>query len=123
MHFQMGLHREAATFPYSGDWAGDMSEQIEANQESEEGELFRLLVENVLDYAIFVVDPKRHVLSWSKGAERLLRYTEKEIIGKQCDCFFTPEDVQRGVPQQELEQALATGRGDDDRWHVRKDGS
>jgi PAS domain S-box-containing protein len=85
--------------------------------------MFRLLAENVRDYAIFVVDPRRHVLSWSKGAERLLGFSEGEILGQQCDCFFTPEDAGRGVPQRELEQALATGRGEDDRWHVRKDGS
>ena len=88
-----------------------------------EGEMFRLLAENVLDYALFIVDPHRHVLSWSKGAERLLGFTEQEIVGRRCDCFFTPEDVQAGVPQKELEQALRTGRGDDDRWHVRKDGT
>ena len=88
-----------------------------------EAELFRLLVENVKDYAIFVVDSDRHVLSWSKGAERLLGFTEQEIIGQQCDSFFTPEDARNGVPQKELEQALLTGRGEDDRWHMRKDGS
>src|SRR4051812_15999813 len=88
-----------------------------------EAEMFRLLAENVRDYAIFVVDPHRHVLSWSKGAERLLGFAEEEISGKQCDSFFTPEDVERGVPQRELDQALATGRGKDDRWHMRKDGS
>src|ERR1700738_2167222 len=86
-----------------------MDEQGRADRAAWEGEMFRL--------------PAEHVLSWSKGAERLLGFTEEEIVGKQCDCFFTPEDVQRGVPQKELEQALATGRGEDDRWHMRKDGS
>ncbi len=85
--------------------------------------MFRLLAENVLDYAIFVVDPHRHILSWSKGAEHLLGFTEAEILGRQCDCFFTPEDVRAGVPQRELDEALRTGRGDDDRWHQRKDGT
>src|SRR3954454_24970401 len=88
-----------------------------------EGEMFRLLAENVRDYAIFVVDPHRHVLSWSKGAERLLGFAEAEIIGQKCDLFFTPEDVQAGEPQRELDGALAAGRGDDDRWHLRKDGT
>ncbi len=88
-----------------------------------EGEMFRLLAENVKDYALFVVDPHRHVLSWSKGAERLLGFTEAEIVGRPCDCFFTPEDVREGVPQKELEQALLTGRGEGDRWHLKKDGS
>ena len=88
-----------------------------------EAEMFRLLAENVRDYAIFLVDPTRHVLSWSKGAERLLGFTEAEIVGRRCDAFFTPEDVAAGVPQQELDEALRSGRGEDDRWHLRKDGS
>ncbi len=85
--------------------------------------MFRLVAENVKDYALFIVDPHRRVLSWSKGAERLLGFSEQEIVGQRCDRFFTPEDVQNGVPQEELDEALRTGRGDDDRWHVRKDGS
>ena len=85
--------------------------------------MFRLLAENVRDYAIFIVDAGRHILSWSKGAERLLGFSEEEIVDQRCDLFFTPEDVRNGVPQEELEQALATGRGEDDRWHMRKDGS
>ncbi len=91
-------------------------------KESEE-ELFRLLVENIADYAIFVVDVERRVLSWNGGAERLLGYAEREIIGQSADVVFTPEDRQAGVPEREVAEALAAGRGDDDRWHVRKDGS
>ncbi|HJT76464.1 MAG TPA: PAS domain S-box protein, partial [Gemmataceae bacterium] len=87
-----------------------------------EGRMFRLLAENVQDYALFVVDPARHVLSWSSGAERLLGFTAAEILGRPCDCFFTPEDVRRGAPQEELEQALHTGRCAGDRWHRKKDG-
>jgi len=100
-----------------------MGEQGQADRAAWEGEMFRLLAENVLDYAIFIVGPDRHVRSWSKGAERLLGFTEGEIVGRKCDLFFTPEDVRDGVPQRELDDALTTGRGDDDRWHVRKDGS
>jgi len=87
-----------------------------------EGELFRLLVENVRDYAIFVVDPQGRVQTWNLGAERLLGYRDDEIIGRSADIFFTPEDRRAGVPQSEMRQALEAGRGDDDRWHVRKDG-
>ncbi|HEV7279614.1 MAG TPA: PAS domain S-box protein [Pirellulaceae bacterium] len=86
-------------------------------------ELFRLLVENVLDYAIFVVDPQGRVRTWSDGAERLLGYAEQEILGETADVLFTAEDVRDGVPGREREQALAAGRGDDNRWLVRKDGS
>jgi PAS domain S-box-containing protein len=100
-----------------------MAEQRRRESEAWQGEMFRLLAENVLDYAVFIVDADRRILSWGKGAERLLGFSEQEIVGRQCDVFFTPEDVRRGVPQTELDEALATGRGDDDRWHVRKDGS
>jgi PAS domain S-box-containing protein len=99
-----------------------MAEQARRDQAAWEGQMFRLLAENVTDYAIFVVSPDRRVLSWSPGAERLLGFTEEEIVGQPCDRFFTPEDVRDGVPQRELDQALRTGRGEDDRWHVRKDG-
>ncbi len=94
-----------------------------AGQTSWEGEMFRLLVDNARDYAIFLMDGQRRVLSWSRGAERLLGYTDVEILGRPADLFFTPEDRRLGVPEQELRRALATGRGEDERWHVRKDGS
>ncbi|MDI1432455.1 hybrid sensor histidine kinase/response regulator [Polyangium sorediatum] len=85
--------------------------------------MFRLFAENVLDYALFITDPDGVVLSWSKGAERLLGYREDEVLGRSSDLFFTPEDVRSGKPQHERDEALASGRGDDDRWHVRKDGT
>jgi PAS domain S-box-containing protein len=88
-----------------------------------EGEMFRLLAENVKDYAIFIMDGARHVLIWTKGAQRLLGYEEAEIVGRPSDLFFTAEDVQAGIPEEEVQRALTTGRGEDDRWHVRKDGS
>ncbi len=100
-----------------------MTEQGRTDRAVWEGQMFRLLAENVQDYALFIVDPQRHVLSWSKGAERLLGFSTAEIVGQKCDCFFTPEDVREGVPQREQDEALATGRSDNDRWHVRKDGS
>jgi PAS domain S-box-containing protein len=95
----------------------------QAQQDHREGELFRLLAENIKDYAIFALDVEGRVVSWSKGAQRLLGYAEDEVVGQTTDRFFTPEDRQRGVPESELRQALDTGRGEDDRWHVRKDGS
>jgi len=92
-------------------------------RQATEAELFRLLVENVKDYAIFVVDPEGLVRSWNPGAERLLGYSEGEIIGQPAALFFTPEDVQGGVPRREMGKAVKTGCGEDERWHVRKDGS
>ena len=88
-----------------------------------EGEQFRLLVENVKDYAIFVLDTGGHVQTWSLGGERLLGYTEAEILGAPFSRFFTDADIANDEPRKELEGALRTGRGLDDRWHVRKDGT
>jgi PAS domain S-box-containing protein len=89
----------------------------------DESKLFRLLAKNVKDYAIFVVDVEGRVQTWSEGSERLLGFSEQEIIGRPCELFFSADDVRQGVPRQERDQALATGRGEDDRWHVRKDGT
>ncbi len=100
-----------------------MNEHQQTIREATEGELFRLLVENVKDYAIFVVDPGGRIRSWNPGAERLLGYSEREIIGAPIARFFLPEDVRDGVPLREIKNAMASVRGEADRWHVRKDGS
>ncbi len=88
-----------------------------------EAEMFRLLAENVRDYALFLLDPQGHVLRWSGSAQRLLGYTQAEIVGQPCDGLFTPEDVHEGVPQREREQALAAGRIEEERWYRRRDGT
>ncbi|MCE9566340.1 MAG: PAS domain S-box protein [Planctomycetes bacterium] len=100
-----------------------MAEHLLTSQEATEGELFRLLVENVQDYAIFVTDPEGRVRSWNPGAERLLGYSEGEVVGQPAALFFTSEDIQGGVPQREMAKAVETGCDEDARWHVRKDGS
>lgn len=89
----------------------------------QEAELFRLLVENVKDYAIFLIDLEGRVRSWNDGAARLLGYQEAEILGQPFELFFTPEDCRNEAPMKELAQARTEGRSDDDRWHMRKDGS
>ncbi|MEO6744625.1 MAG: PAS domain S-box protein [Caldimonas sp.] len=88
-----------------------------------DGDLFRLLVSHLTDCAMFVVDRNGVVQGWNVGAEQLFGYVESEIIGRSLERFFTPEDVEAGVPQQEMKDALHTGIGPDDRWHLRKDGS
>jgi two-component system CheB/CheR fusion protein len=88
-----------------------------------EAELFRLLVENTRDYAVFAIDLGGRVLTWNPGAERVLGYAEGEILGQSSFVTFTPEDRRRGIPEQELQTALRDGRAGDDRWHVRKDGT
>jgi two-component system, chemotaxis family, CheB/CheR fusion protein len=86
-------------------------------------ERLRLLIDSVKDYAIFTIDPDGQVASWNAGAQRVFGYTEREIVGQPADTLFTPEDRERGVPQQELELARTEGRAEDERWHVRKDGT
>lgn len=84
---------------------------------------FELLVRSVVDYAIYMLDQKGHVISWNGGAERIKGYSESEIIGRHYACFFTPEDQQGGLPHRALASALANGRHEDEGWRVRKDGS
>jgi PAS domain S-box-containing protein len=84
---------------------------------------FRLLVESVRDYAIFMLDPGGHVLTWNAGAERFKGYKANEIIGQHFSRFYPPEALARGLPEHELQVAGATGTFEDEGWRVRKDGS
>jgi PAS domain S-box-containing protein len=86
-------------------------------------DLYRKAIEDVRDYAIFMMDTNGLITNWNAGAEQILGYTEPEIIGKNGGKFFTPEDRNKGVPEQEMATAAATGRAEDERWHLRKDGS
>src|SRR5579863_2142395 len=86
-------------------------------------ERFRLLVESVEDYAIFMLDPDGIVLTWNRGAERFKGYRAVEIIGQHFSRFYPPEALERGFPAHELEVARANGTFEDEGWRVRKDGS
>jgi two-component system CheB/CheR fusion protein len=86
-------------------------------------EQLRLILENARDYAIVATDLDRRITTWNPGAERLLGYSEGEIIGQLADVVFTPEDRASGAPAREAEQALTAGRASDERWHQRRDGS
>ena len=86
-------------------------------------ERFRLLVESVRDYAIFMLDPTGHVLTWNAGAERFKGYTADEIRGSHFSRFYPPESLARGLPAHELEVAAREGSFEDEGWRVRKDGS
>ena len=86
-------------------------------------ERFRLLVETVKDYAIFLLDPEGRVASWNAGAERIKGYHSEEIIGRHFSCLYLPKDVEAGKPGRELETAAAQGRAESEGWRVRKDGS
>jgi len=86
-------------------------------------ELFRLVAENVEDFAVYVKGLDGHVLSWNPGVGRLLGYSEDEWVGRHISVIFTPEDLIRGELDKEMSTALAEGRSEDQRWHVRSDGS
>jgi PAS domain S-box-containing protein len=86
-------------------------------------DVFRLLVNSIRDYAIFVLDPEGYVLTWNRGAQVLKGYAKEEIIGKHFSQFYLPEAVQSGWPQRELALAKKEGRFTDEGWRVRKDGS
>jgi PAS domain S-box-containing protein len=83
---------------------------------------FRLLVESVRDYAIFMLDPQGHVLTWNTGAERIKGYRADEIIGQHFSRFYPPETAGT-LPRHELEVAAVEGRFEDEGWRLRKDGS
>ncbi|MDF2440344.1 MAG: two-component system, chemotaxis family, CheB/CheR fusion protein [Abditibacteriota bacterium] len=91
-------------------------EQLRQSQER-----FRLLVESVDDYAIFVIDESRRITTWNSGVQRVLGYSEKEWIGQLSDIIFTPEDRATNQPEKEKQTALRDGRALDERWHVRQD--
>ena len=84
---------------------------------------FRLLVEAVRDYAIFMLDPEGRILTWNAGAERIKGYRPEEVIGKHFSIFYPQGDVRSGKPEMELELARREGRCEDEGWRVRKDGS
>jgi PAS domain S-box-containing protein len=86
-------------------------------------ERFRLMVESVKDYAIFMLDPQGHVISWNEGAKRIKGFTAEDIIGRHFSTFYPKEVADRGWPDEELRRAAADGRFEDEGWRVRKDGS
>ncbi len=96
-------------------------EYLEALRLSEER--FRLLVDNVKDYAIFMLDPQGYVVSWNAGAARIKGYTRDEIVGKHFSLFYLPEDAAAGKPARELTIARQLGHVEDEGWRVRKDGT
>lgn len=89
----------------------------------ESEERFRLLVDQVRDYAIFILDAKGNIVSWNQGARRLKGYTADEVLGKHFSIFYTPQDLAKDHPTKELSIAIRDGRYEEEGWRIRKDGS
>ena len=109
-----GARREAASYAGTVGGGGVLAESAG---------LYQLLVETVRDYAIFVLDPTGHVMSWNAGAARLKGYTRDDIVGRHFSTFYPPDALAAGKPEWELEVAAREGRVEDEGWRVRKDGT
>jgi PAS domain S-box-containing protein len=104
--------------------ARDMTEQREAQHALLEAERrFRIMVQGVTDYAIFMLDPEGRVANWNSGAQRIKGYTPEDIVGEHFSRFYTPEERDAGVPDRALETARKVGRYEAEGWRVRKDGT
>jgi PAS domain S-box-containing protein len=101
----------------------DATERTRFEQElGESRERFQLLINGVEDYAIFMVDPTGHVMSWNSGAERIKGYTAEEILGLHVSVFYPPDAVADGLPEHSLKVAREAGRFEGEGWRLRKDG-
>jgi PAS domain S-box-containing protein len=102
----------------------DLTERRRADEQLRESqEQFRLLIQGVTDYAIFMLDREGRVNSWNAGAERIKGYTLDEIVGRHFSTFYTKEEREAGVPTKSLQKAATDGRWETEGWRVRKDGS
>jgi PAS domain S-box-containing protein len=93
----------------------------EALRQSEQQ--YRMLLDGIQDYAVFMIDPQGQIVSWNAGAERIKGYKADEIIGRNFSCFFPPEEVERGRPEEVLRMTAAKGRHEEQGMRVRKDGT
>ena len=115
-------------FPLLENFIAVAFENVTERQQAEQAlrqseERFRLLIQEVQEYAIFNLDPLGNIVSWNNGAERVKGYRAEEIIGKHFSAFYPPEDVADRKPQKILEEAALRGQSEDEGWRVRKDGS
>jgi PAS domain S-box-containing protein len=118
------LHDEMGALVGFAKVTRDVTEQRRETDALRESEArFRLLVETVRDYAIFLLDPEGCVATWNAGAERIKGYDANEIIGRHFSVFYPKERIEEGFPQYELEVAARVGRFEDEGWRIRKDGT
>lgn len=100
-----------------------MKEFTAARPSPQRDDLFRLIAENVRDYAIFAQDADGLILSWNPGVKHILGYEEEEFVGRHVSIIFTPEDIEKGEVEKEMRRAASEGRAENRRWRVCKNGS
>jgi PAS domain S-box-containing protein len=86
------------------------------------GDLMKVLLQNVRDYAIFMIDPTGFIVEWTEGAERITGYSTEEAVGRHLSLFYTPEEIASGQPARELTEAATTGRSERVGWRIVKNG-
>src|SRR3981081_3437897 len=121
-------HRSKKRMPMTKSTEWNTMETISADNQvgaalQTTAEHFRMLVDNMKDYAIIILDTDGRVASWNPGSETILGYRSEEIIGQHFSRFYSIEDVQRGKPEMELKVATAEGRSEDEGWRIKKDGA
>jgi len=109
---------EQAAHATAISFAHDQQESLRRSEEQ-----YRLLVESARDFAIFMLDAEGRIATWNVGAERMMGFTADQIIGQPSAIIFVPEDRESGEAKRELQTAATQGRAEDERWHMRKDGS
>jgi PAS domain S-box-containing protein len=118
------IHGSAGDFLGYAKITRDISEQKRVRDElNASEERFRMLVQGVTDYAIYMLSPEGKVTNWNAGAERIKGYSASEVIGSDFSRFYTDEDRESGMPQLALQTAAQTGKFEKEGWRVRKDGT
>jgi len=118
------IHDEDGTFIGFAKITRDLTERQAAHQALVDSERrFRMLVQGVVDYAIYLLDPSGIVTNWNAGAERIKGYTAGEIVGRHFSLFYTPEERAAGMPAKALATATREGKYEAEGWRVRKDGT
>ncbi|HYU54127.1 MAG TPA: PAS domain-containing sensor histidine kinase [Gemmatimonadaceae bacterium] len=102
--------------PFSAPARGTSSQGISDEQ-------YRLIVQSIKDYAVFMLNPEGRILSWNEGARLIKGYTAPEVLGRSFEIFYPQEAVDDGFPRRELKEAARVGRFEDEGWRIRKDGS
>jgi two-component system, cell cycle sensor histidine kinase and response regulator CckA len=100
-----------------------MNEQLKEQAIRQSEERFRLVVDSLQDYAVFMMDPEGRVSSWNRGAERIGGWKQQEVIGELFGKFYVPEDREKGLPALALREAATESRYEEEGWRIRKDGS